>query len=474
MLAAPQLLLAAQATSRAAVSEVAKASEKDASGFAVKPARVVQTLLGNPRSLDQVASSGGFETVSFLGASVGLLALMGAGVSWRRRRGPTLLLVVTAAIGVLLAFGPSTIFHRAARKIVPGFSFARVPARWMIIPTFLGALAAAAAIDALRVARLPVRAFRKVLLAAVLIALASLIGSVQAPGRLVVFAWLGTAALMVGASWLRPRWLAATLLLLLVVGELGRYNTHSFGRSSIRRESVTALAGPVPKFLASHPGRSLAVTNDAADTPYLVNGLRPNANNLVGARSIDGYDGGIQITKRWLTAMGHLDAFGRLGVHYLVLESRRDDVAVLSQGWTGPVLTDNTLQVWENPRWVGEATVVSTAGVSAAKVVRRRDGSVSVATDGAAGVLRVDEQYVPEWQVAVDGKAARLVEVDGFSVGVAVPAGQHAVTFTYRSSLFWRGLVASGVGLLVLLGVSLFDRQQTEKRYREIEFDPIG
>jgi Bacterial membrane protein YfhO len=170
----------------------------------------------------------------------------------------------------------------------------------------------------------------------------------------------------------------------------------------------------------------------------------------------------------------NLDAFGRLGVHYLVLESRRDDVSVLSRGWTGPVLTDNTLQVWENPRWVGEAVVVSTAGVTAAKVVRRRDGSVSVATDGASGVLRVDEQYEPEWQVTVDGKAARLVEVDGFSVGVAVPAGQHAVTFSYGSNLFWRGLALAGASLVVLLGVLLFDRQQTEKRYREIEFDPIS
>jgi Bacterial membrane protein YfhO len=169
----------------------------------------------------------------------------------------------------------------------------------------------------------------------------------------------------------------------------------------------------------------------------------------------------------------NLEAFGRLGVHYLVLESQRNDVAILSQGWTGPVLTDNTLQVWENPRWVGEATVTSSAGERAAKVVQRRDGSVSVATDGAAGVLRVDEQYEPEWQVEVDGKRAALVEVEGFSVGVSVPAGQHAVTFSYVSNLFWRGLIGSGLGLLVLIGVAFFDRHQTEKRYREIEFDPI-
>jgi Bacterial membrane protein YfhO len=493
MLAAPQLLLIAQATGRAAVTEVAKASEKDANGFAVNPARVVQTLLGNPRNTDPVAASGGFETVSFLGVTVALLALMGAGVSWRRRRGPTLLLVITAVSGVLLSFGPFTIFYRAARKLVPGVSFARVPARWMIIPTFLAALAAAAAIDALRVSRLPVRSFRKVLLAALLIALASAIGSVQAPGRLVVGAWLGAAALVVGASWLRPRWLAATLLLVLVVGEMGRYNNHSFARGTVRRESVNELAGAVPKFLAGQPGRSLAVTNDAADTPYLVNGLRPNANNLYGARSIDGYDGGVQVTTRWLAAMGKVAggelnpavtlrgqvggplntaALADVGVRYLVLESRRGDASTLSQGWTGPVLTDATIQVWENPRWLGEAVVASPTGAAAAKVTKRRDGSMTVATHGAAGMLRIDEQFTPDWRVTVDGKTATPVEVGQFLVGVSVPAGQHAVTFTYGSSLFWRGLALTGASLVVLLGVLLFDRQRTVSRYREIDFDP--
>jgi hypothetical protein len=495
MLAAPQLLLIGQATGRAAVTEVAKASEKDANGFAVNPARVVQTLLGNPRSTDPVAASGGFETVSFLGVTVALLALMGAGVSWRRRRGPTLLLVITAVSGVLLSFGPFTIFYRGARKLVPGLSYARVPARWMIIPTFLAALAAAAAIDALRVSRLPVRSFRKVLLAAILIALASAIGSVQAPGRLVVGAWLGAAALVVGASWLRPRWLAATLLVVLVVGEMGRYNNHSFARGAVRKQSVDALAGAIPTFLSGQAGRSLAITNDAADTPYLVNGLRPNANNLYGARSIDGYDGGVQITKRWLAAMGKVAggdlnpavtlrgqiggplntaALADVGVRYLVLESQRADARTLSQGWTGPLVTDATLQVWENPRWLGEAVIASpTAGDAAAKVVKRRDGSMTVATTGVAGILRIDEQFTPDWRVTVDGKTATPVEVGKFLVGVSVPAGPHVVTFTYGSSLFWRGLAASGVGLLILLGVLLFDRQRVVSRYREIDFDPL-
>ena len=481
LLASPQLLLVAQASGRASVAEIAKQSEAG-SGFSINPARVVQTLLGNPRSLDQVGASGGFETVSFLGVTVALLALMGASVAWRKRRLPVLLLTLCGVGGVLLAFGTNTIFHRAAGRLVPGYSFARVPARWMIIPTFLAAIAAAVAVDALRSARLPVKAFRVVLGVAIALAFAVALGSVQAPGRLVVGAWLGTAALVVGASWLRPRWLAASLLVLLVVVEMGRYNDHSFARGLTRTSSVTDLAGPVPKFLASRPGRSLAVTNDAADTPYLVNGFRPNANNLFGARSIDGYDGGVQITKRWLAAMGTLaggdlnpavtlrgqivgplnvDGFGRLGVRYLVLDSGRPDIDTLSKGWTGPVLVDNTLQVWENPTWVGEAVVADATTATAATVVNRRDGAMTVATSGPAGLLRIDEQYAPEWRVTVDGRSAEVVAVEKFSVGTQVPAGQHTITFTYAPRLFWVGVGLAGMAALGLVALLILERRSS-------------
>jgi uncharacterized membrane protein YfhO len=87
--------------------------------------------------------------------------------------------------------------------------------------------------------------------------------------------------------------------------------------------------------------------------------------------------------------------------------------------------------------------------------------------------LRIDEQFTPDWRVTVDGKTATPVEVGQFLVGVNVPAGQHAVTFTYGSSLFWRGLALAGASLAVLMGVLLFDRQRMVSRYREIDFDPL-
>ena len=480
MLAAPQLLLMFQATGRSPVSEIARTSSVNATGLAVNPARFVQTMLGDERSADPVAASGGFETVSYLGVATTVLALLGLSIGWRRRRLPTLLLAATAVGAVLLSFGRLTIVHRAAVRLIPGYSLARVPARWMIVPTFLAAIAAGFAIDALRGARLPLRALRLVGLVALLLAVLSAKGSVQAPGRIAVTLWVAVAAAVIAASWVRPRFIACLLLLLMVGAELGRYNSHSFARQLLQPAPVTDLIGVIPNYLAVHPGRSLAVTNDAAPLLYLVNGLRPNANNLAGARSIDGYDGGVQITSRWLDAMSaaehgdmnpslplraqiggplDLDALGRLGMHYFVVERERADASILTQGMNGPVLSDGTLQIWENPKWIGEATMTDATGSArAVTVVSRRDGEVTVSTTGTAGLLRVDEQFAPEWHVTIDGRAASVQAVERFSVGVNVPAGDHKVIFTYAPSLFWVGSAIAALALLLLVGLLVFRR----------------
>ena len=481
LLASPQLLLSAQATSRASVSSAERLKEASQAGYSVNPARVAQTLFGDLRADNVSAAPGGFESTSVIGVSVLVLACIGAGVAIRRRRGPSRLLALTALIGLVLAFGPFTRVHRAAIKLIPGYSFARVPARWMIIPTFLAALAAAEAVNAVRDRRLSLRTFRVVVGLGVLAIVASLAGSVQTPGRRTFGTWFVIAALIAVATWVRPRFLAATLLTVVVVVELGMLNTHNFGRSLTSRTDIAGLIGPIPRYLADHPGRSLAITNDAAPTPYLLNGFRPNANNLVGARSIDGYDGGVQVTRRWLDGMAELagapldptvtlrgqiggplnvEAFGRFGVHYLLLESGRADASSLSSGWIGPVLTDGSIQVWENPRWVGDATVSDGTNVVAAALISRRDGHAVVSTSGAGGLLRLDEQFAPEWKVRIDGKSSPTVEVDRFSVGVHVPAGDHRVTFDYESRLFTVGAILAIVAAAALLSLWFYRGQK--------------
>ena len=131
------------------------------------------------------------------------------------------------------------------------------------------------------------------------------------------------------------------------------------------------------RFLDGQPGRSVALTFDElGDPPYLVASLRPNANALFDIPSVDGYDGGVQVTDRWAEAMSSMAnvpfdpeltlraqiaipvdtaLLGRYGVRWVVIDTRAGDPASIVPGFHGPVATDGTLAVFENPAWRGEA-----------------------------------------------------------------------------------------------------------------------
>ena len=125
---------------------------------------------------------------------------------------------------------------------------------------------------------------------------------------------------------------------------------------------------------AQDRGRRSRSPTTAAGSAYEVPGFRPNANVLAGVPSLDGYDGGVQITKRWATALQRFTAdpptelpfrnslqlpvtpesMARLGVRYIMLDKARDP-EVFIPGWIGPVAEDATVGVWENPAWIGDA-----------------------------------------------------------------------------------------------------------------------
>jgi hypothetical protein len=77
-----------------------------------------------------------------------------------------------------------------------------------------------------------------------------------------------------------------------------------------------------------------------------------------------------------------------------------------------------------------------------------------------SSVVTLAESYFPGWSVRVDGKPARLLQMDAAFMGVVVPAGNHTVTFRYRKP------ATAGVGLavtfatLVAGGVVLFRRKR--------------
>lgn len=72
----------------------------------------------------------------------------------------------------------------------------------------------------------------------------------------------------------------------------------------------------------------------------------------------------------------------------------------------------------------------------------------------APGVAVLADAWFPGWSVLVDGVEAEPVRVWGFLRGVAVPAGAHTVTWSYRPTSFRIGAILSALawlaGLLVI------------------------
>ncbi len=67
------------------------------------------------------------------------------------------------------------------------------------------------------------------------------------------------------------------------------------------------------------------------------------------------------------------------------------------------------------------------------------------------GLLVVSQAYYRGWQASVAG--ARLLRVDGFALGVALPAGEYSLALDYRPPLLLWSAAISALGLALLIGL---------------------
>jgi hypothetical protein len=440
--------------------------------YVVAPSRLLPTLLGD----GVPAPAPGFPTVetpAFVGAAALVLAAMGGAV-WcfgsaaAGRRSTGRALVLAAVVGVALAFGPAFGLYRGAAVLIPGLGNGRVPVRWLLVTTVAIALLAAGGTSWLVTRGIRPGEERRAARWAAAVAVAVIVLAAVAPpwgsagpplsARI---GWLAVPAVAGAAFAALRRWepaarrTAVALLVVAVVAvELGVPAVWGYGRSLRTEHSFADRATAVDGFLAGQGARALEV------------GPRPdpNANLTAGWRSLDGYDGGLWLTDRYVAAADRLsgggfglverlgeqvpgpldgDALARLGVRYVVTA---DPAAVA--GWWGPVASDGARAVWENPWFRGEARWASGAE-PAPTLTRPAPGAIDVATPAAAtgGRLVVAEQALPGWAVTVDGREAALVDGDGFGLGVDVPPGSHEIGFRYSPP----GLrIGAAVSLLAL------------------------
>ena len=95
------------------------------------------------------------------------------------------------------------------------------------------------------------------------------------------------------------------------------------------------------------------------------------------------------------------------------------------------------------------------------------DVSVQTQNDG---VLVLPDPYYPQWHVQVDGKPAKLLEVDHAFRGVKVPAGSHRVVFTYQDRAMQAGLALSALTCLGIVGLWFWGRRR-DRRGDEVAAD---
>ena len=114
-----------------------------------------------------------------------------------------------------------------------------------------------------------------------------------------------------------------------------------------------------------------------------------------------------------------------------------------------------------------QALVVSNTGASfgkgdgptgKAEVMRHEPNHVEVKTESVAPVILVlSENHYPGWRAFVDGQSVEVMRVNYNQRGVALPAGNHLVTFVYRPKSVLIGLVIS---LLTLVALVVWSRMR--------------
>ncbi len=110
-----------------------------------------------------------------------------------------------------------------------------------------------------------------------------------------------------------------------------------------------------------------------------------------------------------------------------------------------------------------------------AKITRYdlNDVTVEVHTPGP-GLLRLADEWYPDWKATVDGKTAPVLRADYLLRAVPVPAGDHTVVFRFQSKSLREGLILSIVSLLLILGLLGVGIAQGRRRPRAAPPETTG
>lgn len=502
VMAAPMLLALRQSMHAAAAASRDSAALLNP-GYVV-PMRVFpRILLGEPlHQLFWLWGQG--ERITYAGVVVVALGFVGAVTVVLTRRWSLVALGAVGAFAATLSLGPRSPTLRFARAFLPGFDQPRVSARWNWVLVMALIVLAGAGVDRLRQGTSR-RGGLAVVVAMVIVGVSALVGVETAGLGNTVFWFIAASCVVFLAVVPRRefRIIVGGAVALLAVFELGMPIARMINHGDADVTDTSQLIGPTERWLAQQTGLTQQLINGDADAAYLVAGLRPNANTLAGVRLLDGYDGGVAISRRWHAALLQInpssndmifgaqvpyvlepDAFARMGIRFVLYDPARGPSSVSLPGWKQRATT-GYFQLFENPSWHGDVTAwygtsLVDSPETAGNTLRaslddyteiglvENDNAVLSCTDSCApdsfestsseggerasnvqlahaAVVTFNEQFDEGWTATVDGKSATVIPVDGVWAGVAVADGSHHIELKYKPT--W---VAPSVIVMVL------------------------
>jgi hypothetical protein len=462
--------------------------------------------------------------VGYLGIFPPLLA----GLAVVLRRGRRIrLFVVLAVVAFLLALGGESVIHGWAYLLLPGFGQLRAPARMVVLFDFGLAALAALGLDRLlgpldRRSRKGLERAWRVLLwvagAATIVGAAwayamiyqaqdgdpTLFWRVSGTGSGVMWALLLLGA---GLAWLAARrsgrlrrgtlaWLAVGLVF-LDLASLGAYTDLGDQPPTAGFDHPQIVA-----FLQKEPGFfRIDSRTDVWDA------WQPNLATLAGFYDVSGVDNPLvvaDVARYWEGTGGRSSRlYDLLGVRF-VLGSK--NVVLDWEKFSLVFDGDPSVNVYRNQTALPRAFLVHQAVVAAdhedawgrihqpgfdpaTAVVLEGEGALALPPTGAGpgsadfvrydlnsveimvhnpaeGYLFLSDPFYPGWQAAIDGEPATILRADYAFRAVAVPAGTHRVTMTYRPGSWYAGLGLSGLTVLALLlmAAASLVRRRRERR----------
>ncbi|MDT7541203.1 MAG: hypothetical protein QOE33_1107 [Acidobacteriota bacterium] len=117
----------------------------------------------------------------------------------------------------------------------------------------------------------------------------------------------------------------------------------------------------------------------------------------------------------------------------------------------------------------------ATGAASVVSIVRETDTALSLrASANADAFLVLSDVYYPGWRATVDNREARIYQTDYALRGVRVPAGDHAVEFTYAPRSLRIGAFVSALSMFAVAFVALSLARRERTRTRDDEESSAG